>query len=66
MTKKLIVLCLSLMVVALAWGGTAWAGGKAPYKIGAILAVTGPASFLGEPERNTWSWWPGASTRPGA
>ncbi|HEY3423741.1 MAG TPA: ABC transporter substrate-binding protein [Negativicutes bacterium] len=25
----------------------------APIKIGALLAVTGPASFLGEPERNT-------------
>jgi branched-chain amino acid transport system substrate-binding protein len=24
-----------------------------PYKIGAVLAVTGPASFLGEPEKNT-------------
>ncbi len=26
---------------------------KEPYKIGAIFAVTGPASFLGEPEKNT-------------
>lgn len=26
---------------------------KNPYKIGAIFAITGPASFLGEPERNT-------------
>ncbi len=26
---------------------------KEPYKIGAVLAVTGPASFLGEPEKNT-------------
>ncbi len=26
---------------------------KEPYKIGALLAVTGPASFLGEPEKNT-------------
>jgi branched-chain amino acid transport system substrate-binding protein len=26
---------------------------KEPIKIGAILAVTGPASFLGEPEKNT-------------
>ena len=24
-----------------------------PIKIGAIFAITGPASFLGEPERNT-------------
>ncbi|MCX8030635.1 MAG: ABC transporter substrate-binding protein [Thermodesulfovibrionales bacterium] len=26
---------------------------KQPYKIGAIFSVTGPASFLGEPEKNT-------------
>ncbi len=26
---------------------------KEPYKIGAVFAVTGPASFLGEPEKNT-------------
>jgi branched-chain amino acid transport system substrate-binding protein len=24
-----------------------------PIKIGALFAITGPASFLGEPERNT-------------
>ncbi len=28
-------------------------GGGEPIKVGAIFAVTGPASFLGEPERNT-------------
>lgn len=28
-------------------------GGAEPIKVGAIFAVTGPASFLGEPERNT-------------
>ncbi|MBW1981608.1 MAG: ABC transporter substrate-binding protein [Deltaproteobacteria bacterium] len=26
---------------------------KAPYRIGGIFAITGPASFLGEPERNS-------------
>jgi branched-chain amino acid transport system substrate-binding protein len=51
MTKRLIV-CLAL-IVGLALPGAAWAGSKSPYKIGAIVAVTGPASFLGEPERNT-------------
>jgi branched-chain amino acid transport system substrate-binding protein len=29
------------------------ADAKEPYKIGALFAVTGPASFLGEPEKNT-------------
>ncbi len=29
------------------------AAGNAPYKVGALFAVTGPASWLGEPEKNT-------------
>ena len=29
------------------------AAAKAPYKIGAIFSVTGPASFLGAPESKT-------------
>ncbi|MBC8178375.1 MAG: ABC transporter substrate-binding protein [Desulfobacteraceae bacterium] len=33
--------------------GSAQAADKEPYRIGALFAVTGPASFLGEPERNT-------------
>ncbi|MBT3260107.1 MAG: ABC transporter substrate-binding protein, partial [Deltaproteobacteria bacterium] len=33
--------------------GLARAADKEPYRIGALFAVTGPASFLGEPERNT-------------
>lgn len=43
-----------LMVILLAGltAGAAWSADKV-YKIGAILAVTGPASFLGEPEKNT-------------
>ncbi|MCX8030634.1 MAG: ABC transporter substrate-binding protein [Thermodesulfovibrionales bacterium] len=31
---------------------TAVTNAKEPYKIGAIFSVTGPASFLGEPEKN--------------
>jgi len=34
-------------------GSAASALAAAPIKIGALFAVTGPASFLGEPERNT-------------
>lgn len=30
-----------------------WAAEKAPFKIGAALEITGPASYLGEPARNT-------------
>jgi len=43
------VLVVSLMLFLVAKAGIA----KEPYKIGAIFSVTGPASFLGEPEKNT-------------
>jgi branched-chain amino acid transport system substrate-binding protein len=37
--------------------GVLWCGVPAessePIRVGAIFSVTGPASFLGEPERNT-------------
>jgi len=41
-----------LVVLALAWLHTS-AQAAEPIRIGAIFSVTGPASFLGEPERNT-------------
>jgi branched-chain amino acid transport system substrate-binding protein len=37
----------------LALGGAALAQGTAPIKVGAVLSVTGPAAFLGEPELKT-------------
>ena len=43
-----------LLAVALAWSGCAKKEEpKPPYKIGGIFAITGRASFLGEPERNS-------------
>src|SRR3972149_8126070 len=39
----LLLLCFSLPVLAQA---------QEPHKIGAILSLTGPASFMGEPQRN--------------
>ncbi len=50
--KRFIVLT---MVACLLLGGSMWAEAKAaePIKIGAVFAVTGIASWLGEPERNT-------------
>ena len=49
--KKILPLCLSLMVVlAVSCGKKA---AKDTLKVGAILAVTGPASFLGSPESKT-------------
>jgi len=40
-----------LAVVTMLFSATAFAA--APIKIGALFAVTGPAAFLGEPERNS-------------
>ncbi len=48
--KKLSVIILST-VVSVFLLTTSWA--KEPYKVGAMFSITGPASWLGEPERNT-------------
>ncbi|WP_028570941.1 ABC transporter substrate-binding protein [Desulfonatronum lacustre] len=48
MTRYLLTLATTLVLGA---ASPAWAAD--PIKIGAILSATGPASFLGEPERNT-------------
>ena len=50
MGKQIGVSCLALL--ALVWLQASAQAGE-PIRIGAIFAVTGPASFLGEPERNT-------------
>ncbi|MCL6622600.1 MAG: ABC transporter substrate-binding protein [Syntrophobacterales bacterium] len=50
MKGRLASLILTLLVLA----GSAWAQGTPePYVIGGIFSITGPASYLGEPERNT-------------
>jgi branched-chain amino acid transport system substrate-binding protein len=49
LTRFVSVVSAAMLVITLA--GTALAA--PPIKIGALFAVTGPASFLGEPERNT-------------
>ncbi len=46
MFRSVFVLFLSLWMTQAVWGAP-------PVKIGALFSVTGPASFLGEPERNT-------------
>jgi len=56
MTRKVRVLLCCLVAAGLllsqglAWGASAR---KEPYKVGAIFAITGPAAWLGTPERNT-------------
>ena len=42
---------LGVLLAVLLWG--TFAGAAEPIKIGAILSVTGPASFLGAPEAKT-------------
>jgi branched-chain amino acid transport system substrate-binding protein len=47
--KKLVATAVSFSILCLSTAALA----AAPIKIGALFAVTGPASFLGEPERNS-------------
>jgi branched-chain amino acid transport system substrate-binding protein len=49
--RRTAIMCL--LAVAVLAGGPLVAGAAEPIRIGAIFSVTGPASFLGEPERNT-------------
>jgi branched-chain amino acid transport system substrate-binding protein len=50
MSKKLFWIVLSMLFTSLVAGSAIAAP---PIKIGALFSVSGPASFLGEPERNT-------------
>jgi branched-chain amino acid transport system substrate-binding protein len=51
MMRRTAIMCL--LALAVLAGGPSVAGAAEPIRIGAIFSVTGPASFLGEPERNT-------------
>ena len=53
MSKKTFFVGMVLGVWMLGLISHAAAAQKAPYSVGAVFSVTGPASFLGEPERNT-------------
>jgi branched-chain amino acid transport system substrate-binding protein len=53
MTKKTFFVGMVLGVWMLGLISHAAAAQKAPYSVGAVFSATGPASFLGEPERNT-------------
>jgi len=55
-TTVAMVACAALLTGAAAWCAKkprAAKPTKAPYRIGALFAISGPASPLGEPERNT-------------
>ena len=48
---KRFITTLTLLAGVLCWSGISFA--SQPIKIGALFSVTGPPSFLGEPERNS-------------
>lgn len=53
LARGLGVLFIGMFIFVLTGTGISQAEKKEPYKVGAIFAITGGASFLGEPERNT-------------
>ncbi len=53
MIKKIFVLIILLVFGGLGAYSPVSGAEKAPYAVGAVFSVTGGASFLGEPERNT-------------
>jgi branched-chain amino acid transport system substrate-binding protein len=55
MRKKAILVGLALILtgLVLAWAGCGPAPKSQPYLVGGIFSITGPASYLGEPERNS-------------
>ena len=54
MMKKLVVVC-GMVALLLCSATMALASGT--IKIGGLFSVTGPASFLGEPEKKPWKCW---------
>ena len=53
MLKKIFTVILAVNILILFSFSGASGAEKAPYTVGAVFSVTGGASFLGEPERNT-------------
>jgi branched-chain amino acid transport system substrate-binding protein len=51
MLKKIIIKSICIFSLLLVFTVNSWS--QEPIKIGGLFAVTGPPSFLGEPERNT-------------
>ncbi len=53
MGKRNLITILASCLLVLGWSWQAFSAEKKPYRVGAVFSVTGGASFLGEPERNT-------------
>ena len=51
--RGILRMIVATVVLSLVGTGVVMAAENEPIKIGAVFAITGPASFLGEPERNT-------------
>lgn len=52
MGLRIVSFCMIVIVAVIPWG-VAHGAQSDPYVIGAIFSITGPFSFLGEPERNS-------------
>jgi len=50
--NQIIAVCLALALI-ISMSSIVYSADKEPYKVGAVFAITGGASWLGEPERNT-------------
>jgi len=53
MSRKGFYIVIMCLVLALGFAYKGDCADNKPYKVGAVLSITGPASFLGEPERQT-------------
>mgnify|MGYP000020464072 CR=1 FL=1 len=54
LTRLMVISIVTVFALTMGWTGFSFSSsGDKPYKVGAIFAITGGASWLGEPERNT-------------
>jgi len=52
--RLMVISIVTVFALTMGWTGFSFSSsGDKPYKVGAIFAITGGASWLGEPERNT-------------
>ncbi|MBN2373150.1 ABC transporter substrate-binding protein [bacterium] len=53
LSRRIVILLSACLIIACFGISRIAKAANEPYKIGAIFSITGPASWLGEPERNT-------------
>ena len=59
-------LILALAGLGLIFLGCGGAKQAEPYVVGGIFSISGPASYLGEPNGIPWRWWPRPINAKGA